>query len=501
MSHAPTVLVVDDDSRCRALLKSLLEPDGYRVLTADNGQEAIAFAVSHQPDLVLLDVMMPDMDGYEVCRLLRSDKALSHLPIIFTTALDDRKSRLRGIEAGADDFVTKPIDLVELRARVRSITRLNRFRLQAEERARFEQVVAASPDGIAICDPAGRIHLSNTSFRSLFGSTKPTSLSEVFQEADWRRIRSLFPSTTAPRPCHVPFEVELPGSNPRTLELTLATMPWDGGIAHQVCVRDITEKKGLECQLMRAQRIDLLGQLAGGIIHDVNNLLSTIAAHASLMAMDGARPEDEKRLSAIETASYQGGGLLRQLLLFARGHDGEMTELDTMAHLYEFHAMVQQSLGARLDVALEIKGKIPPLRADGNQVNQVLMNLCVNARDAMEGTGRITLRLGIRPVSNQEGCRLAPALPAGDYVVYEVADTGCGIPDSIRNRLFEPFFTTKPAGKGTGLGLATVQRVLQRHQGGIAVESIVGQGTTFLCYFPLQHTAAPVGAALQTAHP
>jgi two-component system, cell cycle sensor histidine kinase and response regulator CckA len=499
MSQATTVLVVDDDARCRALLQSLLEPDGYRVLTADNGQEAIAFAVSHKPDLVLLDVMMPDMDGFEVCRLLRSDKALAHLPIIFTTGLDDKKSRLRGIEAGADDFITKPIDLVELRARVRSITRLNRFRLQAEERARFEQVVADSPDGIAICDSNGRIHLSNTSFRTLFGASRVMSLAEAFPESAWRRIRSLFPEAGAPCPCHVPFEVQLPGTEPRLLELTLATMPWNGRTAHQVCVRDITEKKALELQLMRAQRIDLLGQLASGIIHDVNNLLSAIAANATLIAMDGARPEDEKRLAAIEKASYQGGGLLRQLLLFARGHDGEMTELDATAHLYEFHGMVQQSLSAHLEVVLETPEEIPPFKADGDQINQVLMNLCVNARDAMNGTGRITLRLGTRHLSAEEGRHIAPVLPEGDYAVYEVADTGCGIPDSVRHRLFEPFFTTKPPGKGTGLGLATVQRVLQRHHGGIAVESAVGQGTTFRCYFPLQPTASAVVTRTEAA--
>ncbi|MDX2186341.1 MAG: response regulator [Opitutaceae bacterium] len=486
MSHVPTVLVVDDDARCRTLLQSLLQPDGYRVLTADNGQEAIAFALSHRPDMVLLDVMMPDMDGFEVCRLLRSDKSLAHLPIIFTTALDDKKSRLKGIEAGADDFVTKPIDLVELRARVKSVTRLNRFRLQAEERARFEQAVAGSPDGIAICDSRGRVHLSNTAFRRLFGANEPSSLQDAFLEQDWVRLRELLPSSTGPKPCSVPFEVRLRPPSERVLELTLACIPWEGSIAYQFAIRDITEKKALEAQLMRAQRIDLLGQLAGGIIHDVNNLLSTIAAHAALMAMEGAEGEDAKRLTAIETASYQGGGLLRQLLMFARGRDGEMAEFDPATHLFEFHAMVQKSLGTHVDVRIEMPSPVAPLVADANQVHQVLMNLCVNARDAMPQGGKITIRLAQVHVDSTRGACAVPALPEGDYLSYEVSDTGSGIPESARARLFEPFFTTKAPGKGTGLGLATVQRVLQRHRGGIEVESTAGVGTRFTCLIPLQ---------------
>lgn len=493
MNTPTTVLVVDDDPRCRELLLSVLEPEGYHVLTAENGQEALAFALSHKPDVVLLDVMMPDMDGFEVCRMLRADRSLAHLPIIFTTALDDRKSHLKGIEAGADDFVSKPIDIVELRTRLRSIARLNRFRLQAEARERFEQMVAFSPNGIVITDQQGTILLANEVFKGLFShAPAPTHLFQELNPSDIAAVRALpdHPGTSC--------EVRLRAPQERVIEICGAVLPWEGETAWQFCLRDITEKKHLEHQLLRTQRLDLLGQLAGSIVHDVNNILSSIAAQAALVGMDDVEPEHAKRLAAIETASFQGGGLLRQLLMFARGKEDAFTEVDPMSQLCEFHGMVQHSLGERIQVDVEVPLPVPPFMADANQIHQVLMNLCVNARDAMPRGGKIILGLERCTLSDEDGSRLCPAVPGGDYIVFRVSDNGSGIPASVRDHMFEPFFTTKAPGKGTGLGLATVQRVMQRHRGYVTVDSLEGKGTTFRCFFPLAPLpAGETGAGLQ----
>src|SRR6266542_4080748 len=161
MRQASTILIVDDEASGQATLEGLLLSQGYQLVFASSGGEALAKAAERPPDLILLDVMMPGMDGFEVCRRLRAEPILAEVPIVLVTALDDRASRLRGIEAGADDFITKPFDRTELRARVRTITRLNRYRALLQERARFERVVERAPVGILIVDTHRVIRLVN----------------------------------------------------------------------------------------------------------------------------------------------------------------------------------------------------------------------------------------------------------------------------------------------------------------------------------------------------
>ncbi len=493
MATPTTLLIVDDDERCRSLLVNALSSEGYRLITADNGQEALLFAASHRPDAVLLDVMMPDMDGFEVCRLLRSDRTLTHLPVIFTTALDDRASRLKGIEAGADDFVTKPIDILELRTRLRAITRLNRFRLLSEERARFEQVVAASPDGLVIADVHGKVLLSNDAYRQLVPRPDDNFFEQLspIHRANLPPLLANLNKTCTATP---PLEITLTDRPRSVLELTAARLPWEGGYAFQFSIRDITEKKAIEAQLFRTQRIDLLGQLAGGIIHDVNNVLATIAAHAALINL-GTDPEDTKqRLSGIESQAYHGGNLLRQLLLFARGRDSELKPVDPACLLCDFNTMAQSSLGKGIEVSIEVDPQCEEILGDTHQLLQVLMNLCINARDAMPKGGKIRLHTSHLELGEDEARRFPDATP-GLYTVFSVSDNGSGIPPEIRRHLFEPFFTTKPEGKGTGLGLATVQRVIRRHGGFITLESTVGEGTSFHCHIPVHRATSTPGSA------
>ncbi|NBX60738.1 MAG: response regulator, partial [Opitutaceae bacterium] len=158
------ILIVDDEINAVRMLRGLLIPDGYNVLTAHSGAEALTVAMRETPDVVLLDVMMPDMDGYEVCAKLRADLRLANVPILLLTALDDQESRIHGLEAGADDFISKPFDSFELRARLRTITRLNRFRQLYEERARLEAAIAYAPYGVVLAELDGRILQRNAAF-------------------------------------------------------------------------------------------------------------------------------------------------------------------------------------------------------------------------------------------------------------------------------------------------------------------------------------------------
>ena len=483
---ASTILVVDDDPKGLHLLQSLLLGEGYTVLPAEHGAQALVLAYDHRPDVVLLDVMMPDLDGYEVCRRLRADETLRHVPILLLTALDDRESRLRGLEAGADDFISKPFDSVELRTRLRTITRLNRFRQLFEERARFETAVAYSPDAIVLTDDAGRITLVNAAFQRLVATPAIADDASVFDYLTSDELRSQVAALAEVGRRIGPVQLELARARRADtwVEITAGRLPGPDGSLLEFNIRDITEKKLLEAQLLRSQRIELLGQLAGGIVHDVNNILTAISGNA--MLIDGAEPERvPDYIANIQKSVRRGGSLLRQILMFARGADHELEPTSTALLVHETAALVSEVLGRDIRVAIDAPVDLPDIMADANQLHQVLMNFCVNARDAMPDGGRLSLCTGRVQLDAAQAAAIGPDASAGDFVTLSVRDTGTGITPEVRARLFDPFFTTKPADRGTGLGLATVLRLVRRHSGFVGLETVVGEGSCFTCYFPV----------------
>jgi two-component system cell cycle sensor histidine kinase/response regulator CckA len=500
MISPATILVVDDEAHSRTVLINLLKQEKYVVITANDGREGLAAAAAHRPDVVLLDVVMPGLDGYEVCRQLRADPMLLHMPVLLLSSLADRDSRLRGLEEGADDFITKPFDSVELRTRLRSITRLNRFRRLSEERARFEQALSCAPDGVVLTDTSGAVLFANNAFCRLFEEGSPPEdffdcLPEATQGMLREELRGLTDAALRVGPCETTvLHPRRPGT---ILEITAASLVWEEQTAWQFNVRDITEKKGLEKQLMQAQRLELLGQLASGIVHDVSNLLGVIIGSSQLIQVEHPSVASE-RLNAIVAAAQRGAGLLRQLLLFARGEDGEMLSVDPVLLVGEVASIAEQTFGRNFEVTIDLASGLPDIMADANQLHQVLMNLCVNARDAMPEGGSLCLGAALRTVGAEQVYALGSDARAGDYVVLSVRDTGTGMLPSVQARIFEPFYTTKKT--GTGLGLATVLRVIKRHQGFVTVESKAGAGTRFACHFPVAASPAPKPGGMANAN-
>jgi PAS domain S-box-containing protein len=481
-----TILIVDDESNGRALLQGLLQHEPYRLIQAGNGREAMEMAVKYRPDVVLLDVMMPEIDGFAVCQLLRKNPQLQHVPILLLTALDDRASKLRGLEAGADDFLTKPYDPTELKTRLRTITRLNRFRRMAEEKARYERLVELAPDGIVVVDRHFQVLECNATFRRLLGSDPTGRLFPSLLPADRAlAFGAQIAAIGSPSEGSVALETSLLNS-PQAgtiVEISAGRVDWEGESIWQLIARDVTEKKSLEAQLMRSQRIELLGQLAGGIVHDVNNLLAAVYGMTELLERD-ANPGQGAKLGMMKSTMQRIIALLRQLLNFARGSDGEPALVAPLQIVEEVAAVARGTFGSDFEIVSEVSPDTGQIMADANQLHQVLMNLCVNARDAMPSGGRLTLRARRELVTAEAAPKLgSDALPS-EYVVLSVSDSGTGIPPEVRARLFDPFFTTKAPGKGTGLGLATVLRVMKRHGGFVTLQTEVGRGTTFDCYFP-----------------
>jgi len=249
-------------------------------------------------------------------------------------------------------------------------------------------------------------------------------------------------------------------------------------------LRDVTEREQLADQLREAQKLDSIGQLAGGIAHDLNNLLTPIVGLAELAAArEGASAGVAADLAEIRDAADRAAELTRQLLAFARRQHLEMRALDVSAVLGGLEPLLRRLIRENVQLEVDLSADLPAVRADASQLQQVVLNLVLNARDAMREGGRLLLET--RAVRLQPGADAARlGLPAGPYVRLRVRDAGCGMDEATLERIFEPFFTTKALGLGTGLGLAVVHGIVKQHGGSLAVESALGRGSCFDIYLP-----------------
>lgn len=248
---------------------------------------------------------------------------------------------------------------------------------------------------------------------------------------------------------------------------------------------DITKKKILEGEFLRAQRLESIGTLAGGIAHDLNNVLGPILLSIDVMRRRVKDPGLERMIDTVELSAKRGADLVRQVLSFARGTEGERVSVQVRHLIHEVESIIKETFPKSIMLELRIRKDIPTVLGDATQIQQILMNLCVNARDAMPSGGTLTIT-GEVVVLDEQYVGMHPEAKAGRYVAIHVTDTGTGMPPDVQTRIFEPFFTTKEIGKGTGLGLSTVRTVVKSHGGFVTVYSELGKGTTFRVYLPAQ---------------
>ncbi|MCB1103457.1 MAG: response regulator [Cephaloticoccus sp.] len=255
---------------------------------------------------------------------------------------------------------------------------------------------------------------------------------------------------------------------------------------------DMTENRQLEAKFLRAQRLESMGMLVGGIAHDLNNVLAPILMSVDLLRTMMRDPEADRLIQTMQRSVKHGSALVQQLLAFARGAEGRHVEVNLRPLLSEFVDFMKPTVGAKIHIELDFLESPAPVLADATQLKQVLMNLCINARDAMPRGGRIGMTVTNLKL-DEARARLVPEGRPGDYVVLTVQDDGGGIPPQILERIFDPFFTTKEPGKGTGLGLSTVRGIVKGHGGFMTVESVVNEGTVFRIYLPV-HTSGEARA-------
>jgi len=255
---------------------------------------------------------------------------------------------------------------------------------------------------------------------------------------------------------------------------------------------DITEKKVLEIQMFRSQRLESIGRLAGGIAHDLNNVLTPLLIAVQLLKDKLPDDDGQKLLAALDTNVLRGAQLLKQLLVYSRGTTGEHRQIQLDQIAREIRLMIQATFPKSITIEISSPADLWRVNGDPTQLCQVLLNLCVNARDAMPNGGKLSIRL-TKVMLDKTHVRLPANARHGAYVMVKVSDTGVGIPKEIQAQIFEPFFTTKPASKGTGLGLSICSNIVKGHGGFITVSSKPGEGASFMVYLPAERTSVTDG--------
>jgi PAS domain S-box-containing protein len=497
-------LVVDNDPVMLKWVTNLLEKEGYHVLTGEDGLSALNILRTYRPDVIFTDLIMPNIDGEKLCHVIRKNPDLKNIfLVVFSATASEENVRLYQTEA---DFyiakcsfdkmakhIRKALNVVAQRVSMMrtepAIVLEDAFPRQItkellNERKHFEIILNSMTEGIMEITPYGRIVYSNPSAMSMIGIQEEkllaSDLISLFHEGDRGRVESLL-STLNAHPGRVNGAPSL-RLDDKEVSVNLIPVPDDGNRTAILLLNDISERKKMEAQLLQAQKMEAIGTLAGGIAHDFNNLLMVIQGNVSLMLLDlpPSHPHYEM-LKAIEKKVQNGSRLTAQLLGYARKGRYEVKPI-LLNQLVRETAETFGRTRKNIVIYLDLCEDLHPLEADPGQVEQVLMNLLVNAADAMPGGGSLFLKTE-NVIHAEIKSDLYEAAP-GNYVLLSVRDTGIGMDQKTMGRIFDPFFTTKEMGRGTGLGLASVYGIIKGHNGYINVQSEVGKGATFLIYLP-----------------
>src|SRR3954452_553646 len=517
----PRVLLVDDDERNLLAVQSTLEDLG-EVVPAKSGEEALRHLLKGEFAVILLDVYMPGMDGYETAQIIRSRDQTKGIPIVFLSAVNkEAEHLLRGYAMGAVDYVFKPVDPIVLRSKVAVFVdlfaktkeierkarqeqalldanlRANAERLRAEqELRRAEQRQAAIIQSLPMVlylepyEASPRLpNYVSGDLEAITGFTheailkQPHIWTERLHSEDRDRVLASLEARRKSGRLSVEYRWQCAdGAYRHFLDQAVLLKDGDGRpVEFAGTLTDISEQRSLESQLIQAQKMDAIGKLTGGIAHDFNNLLAAVIGGLGLLEKRARLdPEHRKILTMTKRAAEQGSVLVRRLLAFARRqklepHAVELTSLEeTVSDL------LAHTLGGLVDIEWHASEGMWNAFADRAQLELALVNLIINARDAMPAGGTVTVAA--------ENCELAAGnwagLPPGDYVLLSVADTGTGIAPKDLEKVMEPFFTTKDMGKGSGLGLSMVYGFAKQSNGAFRLDSELGRGTTAELWLP-----------------
>jgi len=508
------VLLLEDDANDGQLiaheLARLTPPPQIERVTGE--ASFLAALKDFAPDVILSDHNLPAFDGRRA--LSKTRAILPDIPFILVTGSLNEETAVSYLKAGATDYILKD-----------RLVRLGPAILEALERARERQalrrherlvreIIDANPSLIFVKDWEGRFVLVNQATAEIYGTTVDGLVGKT--DADFNPnaeevahfLRDDREVMASGRPKFVPEE---PVTNPhtkqtrwfQTIKLPLR-LPGEEAVTMLGVATEITERKLLEEQLLQSQKMEAVGQLAGGVAHDFNNILTAIVGYSDLLAAElGDNAQQREDIEEIRKAARRAAALTRQLLSFSRKQVLEPRIVDVNGVVLNLDKMLRSLMSENIELETQLAEDLDAARVDPNQLEQVIMNLAINARDAMPDGGTVTIETANATLGEDYAAKHVSVIP-GDYVMLAVTDTGCGMTEATKARIFEPFFTTKPAGRGTGLGLSTVYGIVKQSGGNIWLYSEPNKGTTFKIYLPAVDAlpedigkAAPVEAERQ----
>jgi PAS domain S-box-containing protein len=525
------ILIVDDDERNAFAAAQALADLGHELVVARSGAEALRRLLEEDFTVILLDLHMPDMDGYETAALIRSRRRSALTPIVFLTAIfRDEAHVFQAYSAGAVDVVFKPVDPFILRSKVKVLAELHlktrelerqaahqgwllaeRDRAQAAREAAERLLRLAEERQTAIlrslpiifharqAEPPFTLTFVGGAVREITGYENGDFLSQphlgsssIHPDDRDAVVEAVAAAARSGAPYACDFRFKCANGRYRRFHDQGVIGPALEGRPREIfgAIVDVTERRSLEEQLAQARRMEALGQLTGGVAHDFNNLLRVILGNGEMLSR---MAEDEAkrglRLEAICQAADRGRTLVRQLLAFARRQQLNPSVCDINALITEFAPLLRQAVGEAVRVDYHLADGALCSVIDSAQLETALLNLGVNARDAMAEGGSLSIRT--RKISAD----------GGPWIEVEVADTGQGMAAEVQDRAFEPFFTTKSAGLGSGLGLSQVYGFVSQSGGAVALESAAGKGTTFRLRLPASVEPAVAAKAIAASLP
>ncbi len=528
------VLLVDDDERNLLAVSTVLEDLGEVVL-ARSGEEALRHLLKGEFAVILLDVYMPGMDGYEAAQIIRTRDQTKGIPIVFLSAVNkEAEHLLRGYAMGAVDYVFKPVDPIILRSKVAVFVdlfdkskeierkarheqalldanlRANAERLRAEQELRRaeqrQSAIIQSLPMVLYLEPYNasprRPNYVSGDFAAITGyayeevADQPNMWAERLHPEDRDRVIASIEARRKSGRSSIEYRWQCAdGAYKHFLDQAVLLKDGDGHpVEFAGTLTDISEQRSLESQLMQAQKMDAIGKLTGGIAHDFNNLLAAVIGGLGLLERRATLDDEQQRiLGMTKRAAEQGSELVKRLLAFARRQRLEPHAVDLVSLREVMSDLLTHTLGGLVNLEWNIGADVWQAFADQTQLELALVNLIINSRDAMPAGGTVTIRA--------ENCAVAadefPGVPAGEYVRLVVRDTGLGISPEALEKVMEPFFTTKDVGKGSGLGLSMVYGFAQQSNGAFRIDSEIGRGTTAELWLP----RAPTPEASSDAAP
>ncbi|WP_083963706.1 response regulator [Spirochaeta cellobiosiphila] len=466
------ILIVEDEKIVALDIKNHLKRLGYNVADSfSRAEEAISFLETHPVNLVLMDIhLQGKMDGIEASEII---KDRWNYPVIMLTAFADENTISRSKKTEPFGYIIKPFHERELRTTIEMALYRHEMNQAIIERERlFSTTLESIADGVIVSDQNHNVSYVNQNAANLV--TQETWLGKA--------TNIVFPFLDNPS-----HEIIIKNNKEQTRRIikTESELIDKNNVVGQVwALHDVTERRDLEDQLRQSQKMDALGRLASGVAHDFNNILTVIMGYCTLLLDGDDNQSVNEEIKGIQSASKKAVNLTRQLLLFSRQEKAEKEILKISTLVLGMEKMLSRLITEDISIRISADDGSYYIWADPGQIEQVLINIVVNARDALPSGGLIHIKTYVKNISIPKTTKTG-VVPVGRYMILEITDNGTGITDENMAKIFEPFFTTKEEGKGTGLGLSTVFGIMEEHDGYIDVESHLGMGSRFIIYWPV----------------